>query len=60
MQHLRHAILLTRCVLVWFVLSVGVAVASPMVSPKAMDLVCSSSGSGRRLVRALFDGRLCV
>ncbi len=45
MQHLRHAILLTRCVLVWFVLSVGVAVASPMVSPKAMDLVCSSSGS---------------
>ena len=51
MQHLRHAILLTRYVLVWFVLSVGVAVASPMVSPKAMDLVCSSSGSMKLVVQ---------
>ena len=51
MQHLRHAILLTRCVLVWFALSVGVAVASPMVNPQAMDLVCSSSGSMKLVVQ---------
>lgn len=35
--------------LVWFVLSVSVAIASPMVNPKTMDLVCSSSG-GMKLV----------
>jgi hypothetical protein len=45
MQRLRHALDLTRFVLVWFVLSLGVAVASPMVQPKALDLVCTSSGS---------------
>jgi hypothetical protein len=50
MQHLRHAIFLTRCVLVWFVLSVGVAVASPMVNPQAMDLVCTSNGSMKLVV----------
>lgn len=51
MQHLRHAIFLTRCVLVWFVLSLGVAVASPMVNPKAMDLVCTSTGSMKLVVQ---------
>ncbi len=45
MQHLRYAIQLTRFVLVWFVLSVGVAVASPIVNPHGMDLVCTSTGS---------------
>ena len=50
MQRLRHALHLTRFVLVWFALSVGVAVASPMVQPKAMDLVCTSSGSIKLVV----------
>jgi hypothetical protein len=45
MQRLRHAIQLTRFVLVWFVLSVGVAMASPVVNPHGMDLVCTSTGS---------------
>jgi len=36
---------LTRLVLVWFVLSLGAAIASPMVSPKIMELVCSSAGA---------------
>ena len=46
MHRARH---LARFVLVWFVLAMGVAMASPMVSPKALDLVCSSGG-GMKLV----------
>ena len=42
---MRRAHQLARLVLVWFALSIGVAVASPMVHPKAMDLVCTSSGA---------------
>ena len=38
---------LARLVLVWFVLSVGVAVAAPWVSPKSMDIVCSGSGAAK-------------
>lgn len=40
-SRLRHARHLARFVLAWFVLSLGVAVASPVVAPKAMQLVCS-------------------
>ena len=51
MQRLRHAIQLTRLVLVWFALSVGVAIASPVVNPQAMDLVCTSAGSMKLVVQ---------
>ncbi|KQP43703.1 DUF2946 family protein [Pseudorhodoferax sp. Leaf274] len=44
MHLLRRSTLLARLVLAWFVLAVGVAVASPMVQPQAMELVCSASG----------------
>jgi hypothetical protein len=44
MQPLRNAHLIARLVLVWFVFSVGVAVASPLVKPQAMELICSSAG----------------
>ena len=44
MQTLRHAHYLARLVLVWFVLSIGVAVASPLVAPKSMELVCTTAG----------------
>ena len=47
-RQLRH---LTRFVLVWFALSVGVAIASPMVHPQAMDLVCTSTGSMKLVVQ---------
>ena len=33
-----------RLVLVWFALSLGVAMASPLVSPKSRDMVCTSGG----------------
>ena len=45
MQTLRNAHLIARFVLVWFALSLGVAIASPMVSPQSLQLVCSGSGS---------------
>lgn len=41
-RQLRH---LTRFVLVWFALSLGVAMASSLVAPKATQLVCSSGGA---------------
>ena len=47
---MRRAHHLARFVLVWFALSLGVAVASPLVHPKAMDLVCTSSGAMKWVV----------
>ncbi len=44
MQTLRNAHLLARFVLVWFALSIGVAIASPLVKPQAMELICSGMG----------------
>jgi len=51
MQYLRNTTNIIRCVLVWFALSVGVAIASPMVQPKAMDMVCTSTGSMKLVVQ---------
>lgn len=45
MDYLRQAKTLARFVLVWFALSLGVAMASPLVAPKAMDLVCTTGGT---------------
>ena len=50
LQSLRNAHRLTRFVLVWFALFVGVAVASPLVKPQAVHLVCSAIG-GVKLVQ---------
>ncbi|MES2787702.1 MAG: DUF2946 family protein [Pseudomonadota bacterium] len=44
LQSLRRASFLARLVLAWFALSIGVAVASPLVKPHRMELVCSASG----------------
>ena len=44
MQTLRNAHLIARIVLVWFALFVGVAIASPLVKPQAMELICSGMG----------------
>ena len=51
MQTLRHAQQLARLVLVWFMCALGVAVASPMVHPQAMEMVCSSGGAVKLLVK---------
>ncbi|MRD48735.1 DUF2946 family protein [Caenimonas koreensis] len=44
MQALRRAHFLARLVLAWFVLSLGVAVAAPIVNPVGMQLICSAGG----------------
>lgn len=51
MQSLRNAHLLARFVLVWFALSIGAAIASPLIKPQAMELVCSGSGAMKLLVK---------
>jgi hypothetical protein len=56
MLRLRNALHLTRFVLVWFALSVGVAIASPMVNPKGVDMVCSSAGAMKLVVQGDDDG----
>lgn len=52
MQRLRHLTHLSRLVLAWFVLSIGVAVASPLVAPKDVLLICTGSGAMKVLVKS--------
>jgi predicted secreted protein len=51
MQTLRNAHLIARFVLVWFALSIGVAIASPIVKPQAMELICSGAGVMKVLLK---------
>ncbi|MDB5731837.1 MAG: hypothetical protein JWQ03_1732 [Variovorax sp.] len=55
MTSLRHALrtggLLGRWMLLWFALSLGAAIASPLVHPQAMELVCSSAGAIKVMVQ---------
>jgi hypothetical protein len=51
MHSLRNARHLVRLVLAWFALSIGVAVASPLVKPVSMELVCSGSGLMKLIVK---------
>ncbi|MFO6420628.1 DUF2946 family protein [Hylemonella sp. W303a] len=44
MQALRRARFLARLVLAGFALALGVAIASPIVQPKTMELVCAADG----------------
>jgi len=51
MQTLRQARFLARLVLVWFALAVGVAIASPIVNPQGLELVCASGGAMKLIVK---------
>jgi hypothetical protein len=51
LRHTRFLGLLGRAVLLWFVVSLGAAIASPMVHPQAMELVCSSVGAIKVVVQ---------
>jgi hypothetical protein len=57
MQYLRNAKRIARFVLVWFALSIGVAIASPMVRPQGMQLICSGAGSMKVIVTGA-DGKV--
>ena len=45
LQTIRQAPRLIRAVLAWIVLSVGLAVAAPVLQPQSLSLVCSVAGS---------------
>ena len=51
MQALRRARFLARLVLAWFALSLCAAVASPLVKPETIEVICSGSGSIKLLVK---------
>lgn len=55
MHALRSSSLLARLILAWFVLTMGAAVASPIVHPQAIQLVCTT-GSAAKLVVLGEDG----
>jgi hypothetical protein len=50
LQTLRNAHRITRFVLVWFALFIGVAVASPLVKPQSSQMVCSALGGMKMVV----------
>lgn len=50
MQALRNSVPLARLVMAWFALTLGMAIASPLVNPRAMELVCTSGGSVKLVV----------
>jgi len=54
MQWLRSTRSLTHLALVWFVLAFGAAVASPLIKPEALTLVCSANG-GIKLLASSSD-----
>src|SRR6218665_3106922 len=70
MHVLRSLCFLRRLALAWFMASLLVAGASPLVNPQAMELVCSASGSVKLIVQgddgssamgmAALDCPLCV
>ena len=47
----RPGVGVIRFFLLWFVLAMGVAVASPLVQPQSMELVCSSGGMIKIIVQ---------
>lgn len=51
MQALRHARFLARLVLAWFVLALGVAIASPLVQPQSLELICATGGAMKLIVK---------
>ncbi len=55
LQTLRRATALARWALLGFVLSLGVAIASPIVNPQATQLICSAAG-GMKLIVTTADG----
>jgi hypothetical protein len=55
MQTLRNVTLIARLVLVWFALSLGVAIASPLVKPHGVQLICT--GAAMKMVVVGDDGQ---
>ncbi len=50
MEPLRRARHLVRLMLAWFVFALGVAAASPLIHPQAIELVCGAGGQIKAVV----------
>jgi hypothetical protein len=50
METLRRAHRLTCLLLAWFALSVGVAIAAPVIQPQSVEMVCSGVGGMKMMV----------
>ncbi len=55
MYALRNARPLARFVLLWFMLALGAAVASPLIKPQAVQFICTGSGA-IKVLRLADDG----
>ena len=55
MQTLRNTRYIARLVLVWFALFIGASVASPLVNPTDLQIVCAATG-GMKLVSSTDEG----
>jgi hypothetical protein len=51
MSVLHRIRIITSFVLAWFVLSLGVAIASPVVQPRMTQLVCTTAGAVKLIVQ---------
>jgi hypothetical protein len=60
MDRLRQTRCLARLVLAWFALAVGVAIASPVVNPQGVQLICSGAGGMTLKTLAGDDGTPAV
>lgn len=47
----KASIGLVKWVLLWFVLSIGAAIASPILHPQSIEFVCSSAGAIKAIVQ---------
>ncbi|MFY9479231.1 MAG: hypothetical protein WAQ08_16430 [Aquabacterium sp.] len=56
MQTLRPSPLLSRLIVAWFALALGVFSALPLSFPKSIDVVCTAGG-GVKVIVANFDGK---
>jgi hypothetical protein len=50
MHALRTSSTLIRLVLAWFALTLGVAMASAIIAPKTMEMICSDGGTMKVIV----------
>ncbi|MBT3068533.1 DUF2946 family protein [Rhodoferax sp. U11-2br] len=55
LQSQREARSIVHWMLVWFALSIGVAVAAPVVNPQALMLICSAAGSVKFVAQSTGD-----
>lgn len=51
MHALRSFTVLRLVVLAWFMASMGVAIASPLVNPQTIEVICSGAGTIKLLVQ---------